>query len=240
MNLKRIGVPILALSILSFGVLVHAASAPSENGLSIVFSRPADGSRLPWKSQVPYSVVVTYDGKSTKFGELPAKYVIVRAASAANADAAAARPSGLLNEGLIQIAQSNCTGCHDFAANSAGPSFTAIGKRYAGQKGASETLAAHIRGGSKGSWGPASMPPHPDMSAVQAIAIARWIVTQAADPAVHYSVGTSGSFTMSPPSSRGPRSGMVLSAFYTGPLRAGDMRRPMRGKDRVVLYGSGS
>jgi len=235
--LKTIGLSIAALSASSFAVLLHAA--PAATGLTVDITSPADRSRLPWDAQAPYAVAVSYDGKSTKYDEIPADAVVLRATSLTDADAPSARNAGPLAEGVARISQSNCMGCHDFAASSAGPSFAAIGKRYAGRSNAVTTLAGHIRNGSSGAWGGGAMPPHPDLSPAQAQAIAQWIVAHGNDRAVRYSIGKSGSFRMTPPAKPGPRSGVVLSAFYTGPLKPGDTGKAT-GRDTVIVYGSGS
>ena len=232
---------VLAMSLVAItggAFAVHAAAPAPGKGLTVDITAPADRSRLPWQAQAPYAVTVSYDGKSTKFGEIPSSNVVLRASFVANADAAG-RPAAL-PEALVQISRSNCTGCHDFTATSAGPSFAAIGKRYAAQPGAVATLAEHIRSGSRGSWGGGSMPPHPDMTSAQATAIAQWLVSQGNDPAVHYSIGKTGSFRMSSVGTPGPHAGVILSAFYTGPLNAGDTRRPSAGRSTVVVYGTGS
>jgi cytochrome c len=130
-------------------------------------------------------------------------------------------------------------GCHDFNASSGGPSFAAIGRRYAGQAGAAAILAAHIRSGSRGAWGSGSMPPHPDLAAAQVTAIANWILAHGADPTVRYYVGKNGSFRMIAPGKPGPRAGLVLSAYYTGPLKSGGTRNAT-GRNVVVVTGTGS
>jgi cytochrome c551/c552 len=217
---------------------VHAEGPAASKGPSVDITAPADRSRVPWGSQAPYAVTVNYDGKSTKFGEIASNDVVLRASFAANADAPS--KAGTLPEALVQISRSNCSGCHDFTANSAGPSFAAIGKRYAGQASAVGMLAAHIRNGSHGSWGGGGMPPHPDVTPAQATAIAQWIVTQAGDPAVQYAIGKSGAFRMSAPHKPGPRAGMLVSAFFTGPLKPGDTRTAAAGRNTVVVFGTGS
>ena len=188
-------------------------------------------------AQAPYAVTAVHDGKSTKYGELPAKNVVVRATYVA--DTAKVGAPAPLDEGIVQISQSNCMGCHDFAASSSGPSFAAIAKRYTGHADAATMLAGHIRSGSSGAWGGASMPPHPDMSTAQATAVAQWIVAHGNDAAVRYSIGKTGSFRMTAPGQPDPQAGMVLSAFYTGPLKPGDSRKP-KGRTVVVVRGSGS
>lgn len=238
MKLKTIGLSVAALSASSVAVLLHAAPAAS-TGLTIDITNPTDRSRLPWNAQAPYAVTVSYDGKSTRYGELPANAVVLRATYVANADAPSAPSASALPQGVARISQSNCMGCHDFAASSAGPSFAAIGKRYAGRPNAVATLAAHIRGGSSGAWGGGAMPPHPDLSPAQVRAIAQWIVAHGNDASVHYSIGKSGSFRMTAPAKPGPHAGVILSAFYTGPLKPGDAGKAA-GRNTVVVFGSGS
>lgn len=235
MKVRTIGLTIATVSAASFAVLLHAAAPAS--GAQIDITSPADNSRVAWNAQAPYAVIASYNGKSTKFGELPATAVVLRAAYVANADAPAARRAPPLPEGLVQISQSNCMGCHDFAAASSAPSFAAIAKRYAGHVGAATMLAGHIRNGSSGTWGGGMMPPHPNLSPVQATAIAQWIVANANDPSVHYSIGKSGSFRMIAHGKPGAHAGMVLSAYYAGPIKAGESRAGT-GRNTVVISGS--
>lgn len=235
MNLKLAGWSLAAVSTFSFAVLLQAA--PAAKGVKVDITSPAEGSRHAWNSQVPYAVTASYDGKSTKFGELPANDVVLRAAYVANVDAPSADGASALPDAIVQISQSNCTGCHDFNASSAGPSFAAIGKRYSGNANSVAMLAAHIRNGSTGAWGGGTMPPHPDISPAHASAIAQWIVAHGNDPAVQYSIGKSGSLRMTAVGKPGPDSGVVLSAFYTGRLNAGDSRAAA-GRTMVVVHGS--
>ncbi len=224
MNLKIAGLSLAAL-----------AAAPAPNGPTVDITAPAASSHAAWQSQVPYAVNVSYAGKSTKFGEIPSNAIVLRASYAANADVPP-HPAPLA-EGVAEISRSNCTGCHDFNSSSAGPSFAAISSRYAGKSTEVALLADHIRSGSHGSWGAGRMPPHPDMSAAQATAIARWIVSSGNDSSVQYSIGKSGSVRMAAPSKPAPRAGLILSAFYTGPLAPGDNRNPATGRNSIVVHG---
>lgn len=232
MTLKTIGLSIAALSAGSSALLVQAATVP---GLRVDITSPAVHGTVPWNTQAPYAVTATHDGKSTKYGELPANAVVLRVSYVA--DTTKPATAAAIDAGVVQISQSNCMGCHDFAANSAGPSFAAIAKRYAGHGGAAATLASRILGGSHGAWGSGVMPPHPDLSPAQATAIAQWIIVHGNDSAVQYSVGKSGSFRMVAPSKPGPRAGVILSAFYTGPLKPGEARTAV-GRDTVIVSGS--
>jgi cytochrome c len=230
MNRGILGLSLAAISASTLAMVLHAAAPAS--GVSIDFTAPETGSHAAWGSRVPYAVTVTYAGKSTKFGEIPSNQVVVRAAYAANADNTSAPTE--LPDGVAEIGRSNCTGCHDFAANSAGPSFAAIAKRG----GAAAALAVSIRNGSHGKWGGGSMPPHPNMTAAQATAIAQWILSQANNPSMQYAIGKSGTFRMTAAGKPGPRAGVVLSGYYTGPLKAGDSRSSSSGHGTVVVHGS--
>jgi cytochrome c len=212
-------------------------AAPPEPGPQVDITLPADHTRLAWQSQGSYAIAVSYDGKSTKFDEIRSNDVLLTTSYVADADAPAARGTLPLAQPLIDITQSNCTGCHDFNASSGGPSFAAIGKRYAGQAAAATTLATHIRGGSRGAWGSGTMPPHPDLNPAQAADIANWILASGAKPGIHYYVGKSGSFRMIAPGRPGPRAGLVLRAYYTGPLK-GEVPRSASGQNIVVISGS--
>jgi cytochrome c551/c552 len=230
MNRTIVGLSLAAVSASTFAMVLHAAE--SATGLGIDFSAPATGSHAAWGSQVPFAITVSYAGKSSKFGEIPPNQVVARAAYAANAESASA--SAPLPDGVAEIGRSNCTGCHDFTANSAGPSFAAIARRG----GPAATLAASIRNGSHGKWSGGSMPPHPEMTAAQASAIAQWILSQGNNPSIEYAIGKSGTFRMTAPGKPGPHAGMILSGYYTGPIKAGDSRTPSSGRSTVVIHGS--
>lgn len=233
---------LLALSAVVLVSSLSAAllrAAPPASGPQIDITSPVDHSRLAWQSQGSYAVTVAYDGKSTRFDEIPSSDVLLATTFVADTEVPAARRAAPLPEALVQVTQSNCMGCHDFNASSGGPSFAAIGKRYAGQPTAAATLAAHIRNGSRGDWGSGSMPPHPDLAQAQATAIASWILAHGADPAVRYYAGKSGSFRMIAPGKPGSRAGLVLSAYYTGLLKNGATHN-VTGRNVVVVTGTGS
>jgi cytochrome c len=213
-----------------------APSAPKSPALRVDIADPAEGSRLPWQSQASYSVVVSYDGKSTRYGDIPATDVVLTAAYAADIGKVAPAQPDALPQGLVEISQSNCMGCHDFQAKSVGPSYAAIGKRYP-EASSVALLADHIRNGSAGAWGTTRMPPHPNLTNQQAADIARWIIEHASDPGVSYHVGKEGSFQMSAPATAGPNAGVVLTATYTGPLKPGDTRAAA-GRSRIVVQGA--
>lgn len=72
----------------------------------------------------------------------------------------------------------NCMACHAPAAKLVGPSYQQIAARYAGDAQAEAALAAKIRKGGAGVWGPMAMPANPQVDAEQARVLATWILSQ--------------------------------------------------------------
>jgi cytochrome c len=70
--------------------------------------------------------------------------------------------------------QSGCMACHAAASKLVGPAYRDVASKYAGDAGAAGRLASKIRGGSVGAWGAVPMPPHPQLSEGDALALARW------------------------------------------------------------------
>ncbi len=71
-----------------------------------------------------------------------------------------------------------CTACHQADRKAVGPSWKDIAGKYADGSKTAEQVAATIRAGSKGSWGPMAMPAQPAVSPADATALANWILQQ--------------------------------------------------------------
>ncbi|GGP26631.1 c-type cytochrome [Silvimonas amylolytica] len=71
----------------------------------------------------------------------------------------------------------NCFACHGLENKIVGPAWKDIAARYKGQKGAEQLLAAKIKNGSHGAWGPIAMPPNP-VSDAEASQLAKWMLTR--------------------------------------------------------------
>jgi cytochrome c len=77
----------------------------------------------------------------------------------------------------MALAQKNaCTACHAVDKKLVGPSYADVAKKYAGQKDAVATLAASIKAGGAGKWGPVPMPAQPGLSDADLTALATWIL----------------------------------------------------------------
>lgn len=193
------------------GQAVPAGTAErGKDGPPVVkITAPTNDSTYNWNSLVSYSIVVSYQGKSTQYQEIPSKEVLLKttyvpngSATAEEAGAAAPTPAGLLD-----IVRSKCMGCHEFKAKAMGPSFAAIAARYPDNPASIDTVSRYIRDGSTGVFGQGSMPPHTELTEGQVHAMALWIVKNAADPNVNYYVGTEGAFRMEAPATPSSQGG---------------------------------
>ncbi|TLX56919.1 cytochrome C biogenesis protein CcsA [Stutzerimonas nosocomialis] len=69
-----------------------------------------------------------------------------------------------------------CVACHKVDAKLVGPALQDVAEKNAGVAGAADTLAAHIKNGSQGIWGPIPMPPN-QVTEEEAKVLAEWILT---------------------------------------------------------------
>ena len=74
------------------------------------------------------------------------------------------------------LTKHKCLICHADRETKAGPAFIEVAAHYRGDPHAVATLAREIRRGLKRG-GPWHMPPHPEISAAEASAMARYIMT---------------------------------------------------------------
>ncbi|MBT9476038.1 c-type cytochrome [Polaromonas sp.] len=79
----------------------------------------------------------------------------------------------------LQLATAkNCMACHAVDKKLVGPSFKDVAAKYAGQKDASDKLAAKVMKGGAGVWGPVPMPANPQVNADEAKKLVTWILAQ--------------------------------------------------------------
>jgi cytochrome c len=70
----------------------------------------------------------------------------------------------------------NCMACHTANSLLLGPSYRSIAAKYADDKDAAARLAKRIREGGVGAWGQMAMPPQPQVSEAEALALAEWVL----------------------------------------------------------------
>lgn len=69
-----------------------------------------------------------------------------------------------------------CAACHNVDMKMVGPALKDVAAKYAGQEGAVDLLAGHIKNGSQGVWGPMPMPPNP-VTEEEAKTLAEWVLS---------------------------------------------------------------
>ncbi|GAO01184.1 c-type cytochrome [Anaeromyxobacter sp. PSR-1] len=100
-----------------------------------------------------------------------------RPAGAARTGAPAAAPAAVKPAAGLTLARaSGCLACHDVEAKRLGPSFRDLKARYAGDAAAAAKLAARVRGGSQGAWGPVPMPPQRQVAEGDVDTIVKWVL----------------------------------------------------------------
>lgn len=74
-------------------------------------------------------------------------------------------------------AQKACMGCHAVDKKIVGPAYKDVAAKYKGM--AVKELAASIKAGGSGKWGPIPMPPQPTLSDAEAETLAAWVLAGA-------------------------------------------------------------
>lgn len=94
--------------------------------------------------------------------------------AAAAAVAAVAAISVQADEALAK--KHNCLACHQIDKKSVGPSYKDIAKKYKGQAGIEAKLAAKVKKGGQGIWGPMPMPPNAAASDADIKTLVAWLL----------------------------------------------------------------
>jgi cytochrome c len=69
-----------------------------------------------------------------------------------------------------------CTACHAVDKKLVGPSYKDVSAKYKGQKDAAAMLAAKVKKGGQGAWGPVPMPPNPNVSDADVASMVKFIL----------------------------------------------------------------
>lgn len=70
----------------------------------------------------------------------------------------------------------NCLACHAVDKKLVGPSYKDVAAKYKGDKKAADALAATIKAGGSGKWGPVPMPPN-NVTDDEAKKLAQWVLS---------------------------------------------------------------
>ncbi|SCK05160.1 c-type cytochrome [Vogesella sp. LIG4] len=72
--------------------------------------------------------------------------------------------------------KSGCFACHSVQRKIIGPAYIDVADRYDGEKGAVDKLVRKVKDGGSGVWGPAGMPPHPQLKDEDIRTIVTWVL----------------------------------------------------------------
>lgn len=89
--------------------------------------------------------------------------------------AVAAAPAMADSSALAQM--KGCMACHQIEAKVVGPSFKDVAAKYKGDAGAVDALAAKVKAGGSGVWGPIPMPPNAHVSDDEAKQLVEWVMS---------------------------------------------------------------
>jgi cytochrome c len=78
---------------------------------------------------------------------------------------------------LALATKSGCMACHQVETKVVGPAYKDVAAKYKGQDGALDTLAAKVKAGGSGVWGPVPMPPNVNVSDEDIKKIVAWVLT---------------------------------------------------------------
>lgn len=172
--------PLATAAIVVAGGPTTAIGPQSGNSPPVVrITRPADTQVLQWGAPFRYAITVSdrEDGESAS-GEIPPHQIVLEVEYRRPAELDARSRRADEPAGLKVMRTSTCFTCHADKISLVGPSFSAIAERYGNDLETLRRLAGHIRSGSSGLWGSLAMPPHSHLSEDEAMAAARFIVTQ--------------------------------------------------------------
>ncbi len=71
----------------------------------------------------------------------------------------------------------NCMSCHAIDKKVVGPAYKDVAAKYKGDKGAVDKLAAKVKAGGSGVWGPVPMPPN-NVTDAEAKTLVTWVLSQ--------------------------------------------------------------
>lgn len=82
---------------------------------------------------------------------------------------------------LALATSKNCMSCHAVDRKVLGPAFKDVAAKHKGQAGAQAAVAARIKAGGSGTYGPVPMPPQPGLKDDELTLLAGWILAGAPD-----------------------------------------------------------
>jgi cytochrome c len=89
---------------------------------------------------------------------------IMKLTFAVLAAALLAAGSAQAQDAMALLQKNGCLACHAVDKKVVGPAYVDVAAKYKGDAGAAAKLAAKVKNGGSGVWGPVPMPPNPGVS----------------------------------------------------------------------------
>ncbi|PMQ17405.1 c-type cytochrome [Janthinobacterium sp. AD80] len=148
-------------------------------------SQPPTSPRAYWEATVkkmkkPFGAQFADEDLPAMVDYLVKTYGAERSAAmpvAAAAKPAAAVPATSGKDVKSLLAANGCMACHALDQKVVGPGFAEVAARYKGKESVA-AVAAHIRQGGSGKWGPVPMPPFSQLSEADAASLARYVLSR--------------------------------------------------------------
>lgn len=148
-------------------------------------SQPPASPRAYWEATVkkmkkPFGAQFADEDVPAMIDYLVKTYGAERSAAmhvAAAAKPAAAVPATSGKDVKSLLAANGCMACHALDQKVVGPGFAEVAARYKGKESVA-AVAAHIRQGGSGKWGPVPMPPFSQLSEADAASLARYVLSR--------------------------------------------------------------
>lgn len=135
--------------------------------------------------------------------------------------------------GKTLIAGSDCLACHKEKEASIGPSYLAIGERYAGNEGAINLMAGKIVNGGAGNWGEVAMAAHPNITDTEARQMAEYILSLYSESGDQVQNPARGTYQSAEHVESNTQGTYILTASYTD--NGGGKIEPMSAQQSLIL-----
>ena len=145
-------------------------------------TQPPASPRAYWEATVrkmkkPFGAQFADEDVPAMVDYLVKTYGAERSAPVVVKTAAAAVPAAAGKDAKTLLAANGCMACHAIDQKVVGPGFAEVAARYKGKDNIA-AVAAHIRQGGSGKWGPVPMPPFSQLSDADAAVLAKYVLSR--------------------------------------------------------------
>ncbi|MCY4779900.1 ThuA domain-containing protein [Sphingobacterium sp. UT-1RO-CII-1] len=163
----------------SASIAVYAGNQPPV--VDIVLNNNSDNS-YKIGDRIDYEVKIDDSGRALDEENLVVSVKYLKEEEVAKASVGHQQVSELVLGRSLMMA-SDCQSCHKLSGTSVGPSYMQVSEKYKKRDDAVSYLKDKVMKGGSGVWGQVAMAAHPDMKALEAEQIVKWILSLSDDKA---------------------------------------------------------